>query len=150
MRVYFERTGGFMGMRIVASFDTRELPEEEAQTLIDLLDEVEFFQLPSRLESPMPGMDQFHYVLTVSTEQVIEIDDDARRSRPASLPEEQSFAHQPSDDDDAEFDMLAEMESDEDEAAEQEHAHTVEFTDAAAPLEMLPLVRMLTRMARGQ
>jgi len=33
---------------------------------------------------------------------------------------------------------------------EDGEAHTVRFTDTAAPLEMLPLVRQLTRMARGQ
>lgn len=151
MRVYFERTGGFMGMRIVASFDTQELPEEDAKNLIDLLDEVDFFQLPPRLEASTPGMDQFHYVLTVSTEQVIGFTQDAPTPPPTSLPEDEAFTPMTEeDDDDIEFDMLDDLEDTPDEEDEQAHAHTVEFTDAAAPLEMLPLVRMLTRMARGQ
>lgn len=149
MKVYFERTGGFMGLRVVADFDTRELPEEEAKTLMDLLDEVDFFQLPSRLEADTPGMDQFHYVLTCSTEQIIEFrEDSSLPPRPATLPEDTASSH-PREADSPEVEFEEDMDDD-GEALEQGKAHTVEFTDAAAPLEMLPLVRMLTRMARGQ
>ena len=137
MKIYFERTGGFMGLRMVASFDTKDLPEEEAATIRELLDEVDFFELPSHLESQTPGMDQFHYVLSVSTTHITlsraesRHEDSTEDRRPSYLPEESETENQLATEPEPRF-------------------HTVEFSDAAAPLEMLPLVRMLTRMARGQ
>ena len=65
MKIAFERSGGFTGMLVAATIDTSELPEEEAVALHTMLDESRFFELPPRLESAVPGMDQFHYVLTV-------------------------------------------------------------------------------------
>lgn len=100
MKIEFERTGGFMGLRIFAEIDTADLPPEEAEAIHKLLAEANFFALSEELTASTPGTDYFHYRLTVTPE--------------------------------------------------DGEAHTVRFTDSAAPLEMLPLVRRLTRLARGQ
>ncbi len=152
MKIHFERTGGFMGLRMVAAIDTDDLPEEEAATLHELLDKVDFFELPARLDSPDPAMDQFHYVLSVS------------REEPSPPGEVHTFWNRVDDEEEDEDESSAAhgfgdralrdrdsrtsgADLDTDSAGA---AHTVSFTDAAAPLEMLPLIRMLTRMAHGE
>ncbi len=142
MKIHFERTGGFMGLRMVASFDTEELPEEDARRLHDLLDEIDFFELPPHLESADPGMDQFHYTLSVAMEstEITSVDFDesgAWHTPPGTEPlwdDEDSAGHRESTG----------------QADPAPSAHTVEFTDAAALPEMQALVRLLTRLARGQ
>ncbi|HSL43136.1 MAG TPA: protealysin inhibitor emfourin [Anaerolineales bacterium] len=68
-RIKFERTGGFAGMRIARDLTLDELPEEQANRILDLLDDMDFEELPEQLmsgdESSMP--DQFTYVITVET-----------------------------------------------------------------------------------
>lgn len=68
-RIKFERTGGFAGMRIARDLKLDELSEEQASTIIELLDDLDFNELPEQLmsesEAPMP--DQFTYVITVET-----------------------------------------------------------------------------------
>lgn len=66
-QIKYERTGGFTGMRLSADFDPSELPDEQIRPLLDLLDEMDFDELPEQLtgESPMP--DQFTYEITVKT-----------------------------------------------------------------------------------
>lgn len=67
MNISYRRTGGFAGM--VMSFDiaTDKLPSEEAQELHDLVEVAGFFELPAEIESPVPGADQFEYLLTVES-----------------------------------------------------------------------------------
>lgn len=64
-RIKYERTGGFAGIRIAADIKPKDLSEEQAQTLMDLLDDLDFPELPEYLskESSMP--DQFTYTITV-------------------------------------------------------------------------------------
>lgn len=68
-RIKFERTGGFAGMNIVRDLKLDELPEEQASTILELLDDMDFEELPEQLmsdaEASMP--DQFTYVITVET-----------------------------------------------------------------------------------
>lgn len=140
MKIHFERTGGFMGLRMVTTIDTDDLPEEEAEVLCRLFDDVDFFELPARLDSPDPAMDQFHYVLSVSREEI------------PPPREVRSFWNRFDDDEDDEAHddrNFAERE-DAPVSAGGEETHTVTFTDAAAPSEMQPLIRMLTRMAHGE
>jgi hypothetical protein len=64
-KISFERTGGFMGRKVSVSLDLDDLPDEQAALLDDLLDEADFFELPSDLTNPaMP--DAFTYNITVS------------------------------------------------------------------------------------
>ncbi len=67
-RIKFERTGGFAGMRIAADFELGDLPEEQAHTLAELLDDLDFAKLPERLMSDSSMSDQFSYTITVEAE----------------------------------------------------------------------------------
>ena len=65
-RIKFERTGGFAGMRIARDLKMEDLPEEQAHSIRELLDDIDFQELPERmLDEAMP--DQFTYVITVET-----------------------------------------------------------------------------------
>jgi hypothetical protein len=68
-RIKFERTGGFAGMTIARDLTLDDLSEEQAHTLLELLDDLDFDELPEHLtgEDSMP--DQFTYVITVETAQ---------------------------------------------------------------------------------
>jgi len=64
-RIKFERTGGFAGMRIAADFELGDLSDEQAHALADLLDELDFAELPEQLMSDSSASDQFTYTITV-------------------------------------------------------------------------------------
>ena len=67
-KIFYERTGGFMGRKVTATIDLGDVPEELANLLSNLLDEANFFELPSDLTKPaMP--DAFTYNITVSSEE---------------------------------------------------------------------------------
>jgi hypothetical protein len=66
IKIEFERSGGFMGMRVQATFDTADLPADEAKTLIAMLEESGFYDLPELLEANQPGADQYEYRLAVT------------------------------------------------------------------------------------
>jgi len=65
-RIKYERTGGFTGMRIAADIEPDDLPEDQARTLLDLLDDMDFNELPEHLMNAS-GADQFTYTVTVET-----------------------------------------------------------------------------------
>jgi hypothetical protein len=66
-RIKFERTGGFAGMTIARDLKLDDLSDDQAHTLLELLDDLDFGELPEQLmdEEAMP--DQFTYVITVET-----------------------------------------------------------------------------------
>ena len=68
-QIKYERTGGFAGIRLSADFDPNDLPDEQIRPLLDLLDDMDFRELPAQItgESSMP--DQFTYEITVKTNQ---------------------------------------------------------------------------------
>ena len=66
-RIKFERTGGFTGMRIAADIEPGDLPEEQARTLLELLDDLDFNEIPEHIIS-QSGADQFTYSVTVETQ----------------------------------------------------------------------------------
>lgn len=68
MRIHFERTGGFAGMRMRATVDSESLSPEEARDLHEMVDAAGFFDLPAAITTPTPGADRFHYKLTVEAE----------------------------------------------------------------------------------
>ena len=68
MRIYFERTGGFMGLSLQTAVDTAVLSEEDAHHLQQMIDETHFFDLPEELDGT-GGVDAFNYTLTVETEE---------------------------------------------------------------------------------
>jgi hypothetical protein len=67
-RIKFERTGGFAGMRIARDLKIDDLPEEQAQTLLELLDDLDFEELPERMPDTESMPDQFTYEITVETQ----------------------------------------------------------------------------------
>lgn len=68
-RITYERTGGFAGMHITANFSPDDLPEEQAQTLMQLLDELHFADLPEQTMNKPSLPDQFTYRITVETKE---------------------------------------------------------------------------------
>ncbi|HHT9120859.1 MAG TPA: protealysin inhibitor emfourin [Candidatus Hypogeohydataceae bacterium YC41] len=68
LRIYFERTGGFAGIRFTTTIDTSELPPEEAEKLRKMVEEADFFNLPAKITSPSPQPDRFQYKLRVEEE----------------------------------------------------------------------------------
>jgi hypothetical protein len=67
-RIKFERTGGFAGMRIARDLKLDDLSDEQADTIVTLLEALDFEELPEQLlEKSMP--DEFTYVITVETEE---------------------------------------------------------------------------------
>ena len=64
-RIKYERTGGFAGMRLSADFEPDDLPEEQARSLLELLDDMDFDELPEQLTGSPSMPDQFTYQITV-------------------------------------------------------------------------------------
>lgn len=65
MQIYYQRTGGFAGLKLSGKIDLEELEDELAQKIRRLLDESDFFDLPEQLESDPDARDQFNYTITV-------------------------------------------------------------------------------------
>jgi hypothetical protein len=70
VRIEFERSGGFAGIRLQASLDTQELDSEEASSVEGMIEAVNFFELPERLQTNSGGADRFQYKLTVAADWV--------------------------------------------------------------------------------
>ena len=67
-KIFYERTGGFMGRKVTATIDLGDVSNELAELLDNLLKEADFFALPSDLtKAAMP--DAFTYNITVSSEE---------------------------------------------------------------------------------
>jgi len=68
MKIYFERSGGFVGRQVSTTVDTKELPPEKALRLLEAVEDADFFTLP---ETPpigpenMPANDSLCYRVTV-------------------------------------------------------------------------------------
>jgi tRNA/tmRNA/rRNA uracil-C5-methylase (TrmA/RlmC/RlmD family) len=66
MRIIFDRSGGFMGLKSSLTVDLDDLPPDQAETLRRLLDESHFFTLI--VDSPTrPIADGFQYTITVES-----------------------------------------------------------------------------------
>ncbi len=68
MRIQFERTGGFAGMRLAATIDTATLSSDQGGALQGLIDDAHFFDLPAQIPAPPQAADQFHYRITIEAE----------------------------------------------------------------------------------
>jgi len=67
-KIHFERTGGFAGIRLAAEIEVNELPEEQKREILELLDEMDFDELPEKLIKKMPIPDEFVYSITVEAD----------------------------------------------------------------------------------
>lgn len=65
-RIQFERTGGFAGIRFAADFKPEDLPDEQSKELFDLLDDLDFDELPEQMMDENTP-DSFTYSITVKT-----------------------------------------------------------------------------------
>lgn len=65
-RIKYERTGGFAGMHMSAEIEPGKLSEDEVHALVELIDDVDFNELPKEMLS-QSGTDQFTYTITVET-----------------------------------------------------------------------------------
>jgi hypothetical protein len=66
-RIKFERTGGFAGMTIARDLKMDDLSEEQADALLELLDDLDFEELPEQMTGKESMPDQFTYKITVET-----------------------------------------------------------------------------------
>jgi len=66
-RIKFERTGGFAGMRIATDLKWDDLPDEQAHAISELLDDLDFRELPASQVKEEGMADQFTYTITVET-----------------------------------------------------------------------------------
>ena len=69
MRISFERTGGFAGMKLKATVDSNLLSPAEANRLQKLVHKSRFYDLPFELKARSQGTDRFHYTLTIESDQ---------------------------------------------------------------------------------
>jgi hypothetical protein len=68
MRIDFERTGGFAGVRLTATIDSDTLSPEEADNVREMVDAANFFNLPPKIAAREQGVDRFQYRVTVESE----------------------------------------------------------------------------------
>ncbi len=71
MRIHFERTGGFAGLKLKASLNADSLTPQQERRLRKLLQESRFFELPLRMDAPVARPDRFQYRLTVENENCV-------------------------------------------------------------------------------
>ncbi|MCX6064398.1 MAG: hypothetical protein NT121_01380 [Chloroflexi bacterium] len=67
MKIDFERTGGFAGIRTTLTIDVDSLPADDAVALRKLVEDADFFTF-SLLHPKTVVPDSFHYVITVEGE----------------------------------------------------------------------------------
>lgn len=60
-----------MGLRQAITLDTASLEPDEADELLRMVDQANFFNLPDRLTSPSQGVDQFQYRLKIERSEAI-------------------------------------------------------------------------------
>jgi emfourin len=66
--ITFERTGGVVGNDLHLDLDLDALPEDEAQHLLKLIEEADFFRIPEHT-APTFTPDEFKYTVTVDAGQ---------------------------------------------------------------------------------
>ena len=66
--INFERSGGVAGNEIHLKLDLNSLPADEAQNLLKLISEADFFKIPENLVAKSTT-DEFRYTITVNAGQ---------------------------------------------------------------------------------
>ena len=67
MKIYFEQSGGFTGIEKNILINSNSLDTEEASELQRLVDNANFFDLPSEPPAPLHGADYLEYKITIET-----------------------------------------------------------------------------------
>lgn len=65
MKISFERTGGFAGIRLFVQHDTADLPPDKAKALEEIVEKADFFNLPAEAPPPSRGADYNTYKIRV-------------------------------------------------------------------------------------
>ena len=66
--ITFERTGGIVGNDLHLDLDLDNLPEDEAQHLMKLINEADFYNIPERTAQQFTP-DEYKYMIAVNDEQ---------------------------------------------------------------------------------
>ncbi|HEU4444592.1 MAG TPA: protealysin inhibitor emfourin [Nitrososphaeraceae archaeon] len=67
MKIHFERSGGFAGIRTTFTVDSNSLSFDEKDRLRNIIDNSKFFDLPSETPLPRRGADYFKYKITIES-----------------------------------------------------------------------------------
>ena len=67
-RIKFERTGGFAGIRLAADIELDEMPKDQAEQILELLDDMDFDELPENLTGKSNVADGFNYCITIESD----------------------------------------------------------------------------------
>lgn len=68
MKIYFERSGGFAGIPQSVTIDTTLLDRDEANKLQTMVENLHFFDLPTKIVAPKNGADYFNYKITIEVQ----------------------------------------------------------------------------------
>lgn len=68
MKIYFERSGGFAGIKMSTSIDTSLLDKDEADKIEEIVNNSQFFTLDPKIAGPKTGADFFNYKITIESE----------------------------------------------------------------------------------
>ena len=66
--ITFERTGGIVGNDLHLDLDLNNLPEDEAQHLMKLIDEADFYNIPDHTAEQFTP-DEYKYKIAVNSDQ---------------------------------------------------------------------------------
>jgi hypothetical protein len=67
MKIFFEQSGGVAGIANNISIDSNSLDHQEASELQHLVDNANFFDLPSESTAQLRGADYLEYKITIET-----------------------------------------------------------------------------------
>ena len=82
--ITFERTGGVVGNDLHLDLDLNSLPEDEAQHLMKLIEEADFFRIPEQTAEQFTA-DEFKYMIAVNTDEASHIVHTSDSSIPKNL-----------------------------------------------------------------
>lgn len=69
-KIKFERTGGFAGIRLAAEIEMDDLPEEQREEILELIDDIDLDEVLGKLGSKPSMPDEFTYNLIITTEHI--------------------------------------------------------------------------------
>lgn len=67
-KIKYERTGGFAGIRLAADIKINDLPEDQKKEILELLDDLDFEELPAKLAGKLAVPDEFVYSISVEAD----------------------------------------------------------------------------------
>jgi hypothetical protein len=65
MKINFERSGGFTAIPLRWNGDSSQLEKSQENSLLELIEKTEFFNLPNQIQAKSSTPDRFSYKLTI-------------------------------------------------------------------------------------